>query len=117
MLFVSLDKTPTLHELTAPLLPRLAPYWEQFCIAADLDEDGTTLGIIEQECRSDPGACCRKMFRKWMQKERPTWGRVIECLREAGCSQLADEVKEKVLQGEKKGICFRLFCHSYTPYW
>ena len=38
---------------------------------------------------------------KWLQQEKPTWPRVIGCLREAKCVQLANDVEEKVTGGEK----------------
>ena len=96
---VGIDETPRLRDLCKYLLPELAPSWEQFCIAVDLDEDGTVLGIIEQKCRDDPEACCRMLFRKWIQSsKRPTWGRVIECLKEAKCGQLASKVEKQIQQ-------------------
>ena len=96
---VGLDETPSLRELCKHLLPELAPNWEPFCIAADLDEDGTILGIIEKECRGDSEACCRMLFRKWMKSgKRPTWGHVIECLKEAKCGQLANKVEKQIQQ-------------------
>ena len=97
------DERPTLRDLCNRLLPNLAPHWDSFAIAVELDNDGTILGIIEQKCRDDLEACCRMLFRKWLQQEKPTWRRVIECLREAKCGQLANDVEEKVTGGEKSG--------------
>ena len=100
--FYSVDNQPTLRDLCNHLLPNLAPNWNSFAIAVDLDRDGTILGIIEQKYHDDLEACCRMLFRKWLQQEKPTWRRVIACLREAKCVQLAIEVEEKVTGLEKK---------------
>ena len=103
------DKSPTLRELCVLLLPALAAKWQNFCIAADLDEDGTTLEIVEQKHRDDPEACCRMVFTTWLKSEKkPTWGRVIECLKEAKCNQLAIKVEECLLPSERESECFAI---------
>lgn len=103
------DKSPTLRELCVLLLPALAAKWQHFCIAADLDEDGTTLEIVEQKHRDNPEACCRMVFMTWLKSEKkPTWGRVIECLKEAKCNQLAIKVEEYLLPSERESECFAI---------
>ena len=94
----SVDNQPSLRDLCKCLLPSLAPHWARFAIAVDLDSDGTILGIIEQKCRDDQEACCRMLFMKWLQQKKPTWGRVIECLREANCTQLAEDVEKQLVE-------------------
>ena len=83
----------------------------------DLDEDGTILGIIEQKCRGDSEACCRMLFRKWIQSsKRPTWGHVIECLKEAKCDQLAAKVEKQIQQRvheEETGETVRIARKNY----
>ena len=99
------DERATLRDLCNRLLPSLAPHWKKFAIAVELDEDGTTLGIIEQKCREDSEACCTELFIKWLKQEKPTWRRVIECLREARSVQLANDVEEQVKKTGKDAWC------------
>ena len=116
-----LDDHPTLKDLCKNLLPDLAPHWESFAIEVELDKNGSILGIIEQQCLGDREACCRMLFRKWLQQEKPTWWKVIECLREANCTQLANDVEEKVTRKKKAGesgnmdsTLYRIICVDST---
>ena len=88
----SIDKHPTLKDLSDCLLPTLAPYWKDFCIAVNFDKDGTRLKIIDQTHSGNPEECCREVFMTWLKQEQLTWQKVFDCLRNAHCKQLAEKV-------------------------
>ena len=92
----SAERSPTLKELWAILLPELAPEWENFCIAVNFDNTGSTLKIIDKQHRGSPEDCCREVLVRWLDKERPTWQQVVNCLNHAKCKQLAKKVEETV---------------------
>ena len=92
----SAEKFPNLSQLCAILLPDLAPEWENFCIAVNFDDTGSTLKIIEKQHRGNPEDCCREVLMRWLAKERPTWLQVVDCLNRAKCKQLAKKVEETV---------------------
>ena len=70
--------------------------WKAFCTVINFDDDGTTLAIIDQKYR-DPEECCREVLRRWLWFKRPTWQKVIDCLQQAKCSQLARDIEEVVV--------------------
>ena len=42
---------------------------------------------------------------EWKKHKNPTWRQVVECLREARCGQLAEDIEAEITSesGEKKG--------------
>ena len=96
MIFKPTDKCPGIKELTDLLLPRLAPHWKDFCIAANFDSDGTTLKTIDTTNRGNPVDCCRDVLMELVSVQKPTWKTVIEYLKSTRCGQLTRDVEEFV---------------------
>ena len=73
----------------------MADIWEDVCTLLDFDEDGTQLSLIEKEHRGDPKACCRAMFRHWINGNGLpcTWDTLVQLFRDLDMKNLAEEIE------------------------
>lgn len=99
---LSTDDRPGIKQLWENLHPRLTPYWKDFCIAVNFDDYGATLKLIREEFNDKPTDCFTEVLTKWLERDRPTWREVIECLKHTSCNQLAKELEERF--GAHSGI-------------
>ena len=73
----------------------MAGIWEDVCTQLDFDEDGTQLSIINKAHHGDPKACCRAMFRHWINGNGLpcTWRTLVGLLRDLDRKNLAKEIE------------------------
>ena len=74
----------------------MAPQWKELGYLLDFDPDGRKVMLIEADHKQEGVvACCREMFRCWLQNkgEEATWGVLIELLDDVAQSELAKQVK------------------------
>ena len=100
-----LGKTPELYELqllefdkgreSLRIMERVTPKWKQVAIA--LGFNGSRIESIEMGAPWRPEDACLKMFTGWLAGDHdlrpPTWEVLIQSLRAANLSEIADLLK------------------------
>ena len=100
-----LGKTPELYELellefdkgrkSLRIMERVTPKWKQVAIA--LGFNGSRIEAIEMGAPWRPQDACLKMFTDWLagghDLRPPTWDVLIQSLRAANLSEIADLLK------------------------
>ena len=106
--YVHVDTKPTYAKLALlrvtggtniKIIDRMADIWEDVCTQLDFDEDGTQLSIIDREHHGDLKACCRAMFKHWLNGNGLpcTWRTLVELLRDLDKITLAEEIESALL--------------------
>ena len=98
------DTTPTLGKLSLlktsggkiRIIETVTPKWQKFGDQLEFDRSGTKLAVIKATHLTDPEACCRDMFRHWLDGNgvRPcSWRKLIELLEDCDLDDLAAGVR------------------------
>ena len=100
----STDATPTLGKLSTlrttegkkiKILETVAPRWQRLGDQLEFDECGSKLDLIGTKYPNDPEACCREMFKHWLNGNgvKPcSWRKLIELLENCDFDVLAEQV-------------------------
>ena len=104
--FLASDSEPRLAELITlktrkgervNIIEYLAPQWKQFGLCLDFDRTGRQLDLIEAEQSHRAVACCREMFKHWLEGngvQPVTWRTLIELLDHCNERFLVEQIKD-----------------------
>ena len=81
------------------IIKHIAPEWKTVGIHLNFDPTGYTINTIEATNPLKPVACCTNMMMEWLGgkgRQPATWVTLVEILRNAEFSALADELEQVV---------------------
>ena len=82
---------------TINVIDSVVSRWQKLGDLLEFDNSGTKLELIKSTYPANPEACCRDMFRHWLNGNgvRPcSWRKLIELLKDCHHKVLAEEIQD-----------------------
>ena len=94
-----------MKDLSKHVLPIVATKWYDLGLELLDPKHERALDIIEENFTCDVERCCRKMFSKWLETcDDASWAHLIEAVRTIELNEVASNIEQLVLQGERVSV-------------
>ena len=116
-----LDRVPDLRRIFKLVVKRVAWQWEKLATMLELDNDGRKIDSIRRDFWGvGTEICCMQAIHHWVRREGKgpvTWRTLLGCLKDIDCGQIAEEVREKLIEGKEQrrgGVEEKTHTHTHT---
>ena len=93
----------------------MAARWHDLGTQLLTDDTVGVLDVIKADHPNDVGACCNKMFVKWLELQpNATWSQLITALSNIGMKTTAENVIKHLIKGLCSNHCINIYSLNST---